>query len=76
MTPQETRKIEHEHKTRQILREIGHEVEAMKETPAIDDIIDEQVKFNLAVEKGDMKGMRRHGRRLCTLVTKMVVEEL
>jgi hypothetical protein len=63
-------------KLQDVLIEIGTEVEAMKQTPSIDDIVEAQISFNLAVEKGDMKGMRRHGRRLCTLVTKVVVVEL
>jgi hypothetical protein len=63
-------------KLQDALIEIGKEVEAMKETPAFTEIIIDQAKLNIAIHDGDMKGMRKHGRRLCALVTKMMVDEL
>ena len=63
-------------KLQDALIEIGKEVETIKQAPTPDDIVEAQISFNLAVEKGDMVAMRHHGRRLCALVTKMMVEEL
>lgn len=57
------------------LIETGKEVEALN-MPGMPELEAEFNLFKAAEQKGDMKGMRKHGRRLAALVVKVMVERL
>ena len=63
-------------KLHEALIETGKEIEAMEETPSIPEMEAELYRLKSANLNGDMKLMRRAGRRLGALVIKFMIEKL
>lgn len=58
------------------LIEIGKEAQAIKEMSGIPDIEAQLYLFKTAHQNGDLKAMRKAGRRLAALTTKFMIDKL
>jgi len=63
-------------KLQSALIEVGKEVEAIKETPGYVDMRTELALLGASEDEGDMKSMRKHGRKLAAMVIKFMTDKL